>query len=340
MRNNIILAVAIILMLSLSATAEHPRDMKFDPLKFEPPKPERFVTDNGIIIYFMEDHQLPVITGSINFHGGDGYDASDKIGLSSACASLMRSGGAGVRTPDQVDADLDYIWAGISSNSSSEALQLNFNCLIKDIELTFEILSDISQKPLFDSSKVALVLSNKQDEIRRQNDHPGMVTRRIYYETVYTGHVYGRNPTLASLDNITRDDLITQHKKYYAPNNSIMAVAGDISIDQLKNLITKYFGNWEKSDNKIDELPQATMQYTPGVYYAESDINQAIIRFGNLGMDTKNPDRYAENRHNIHASKTRGLNTVAAHQLIQAMPRQGAVIRPGPAHPQAASICA
>ncbi len=283
----------IIILSALTAAAQHPRDMKFSPLEFMPPEPIRIETGNGMIVYFLENHDLPVVTGALVFHGGSGYDAIDKAGLASACATLIRSGGAGSRTPEQVDADLDFVGASISSIAGSDMLQMSFRCLRKDIDLVFEILSDMMMKPLFDSSKLALEISNMKDQIRRQNDDPGQLTRRVYYETVFSGHPYGISPTLASVDNIKRTDIIAQHKRYYIPDNCICAVSGDITPDDFRNLIDRYFPGWKNGGAKVEPLPTATMKYTPGVYYAERDINQAHIRFGHLSLDNKNPDRYA-----------------------------------------------
>jgi len=267
--------------------------MKFSPLEFKPQEPIRFETGNGLTVYFLEDHDLPVVTGALIFHGGSGYDTIDKAGLASTCATLIRSGGAGARSPEQIDADLDFVGASVSSAAADDMLQMSFRCLRKDINLVLEILSDMIMAPQFDSSKMALEISNMKDQIRRQNDNPGQITRRVYYETVYSGHPYGISPTLASMDNIKRPDIIAQHKRYYGPDNCICAVSGDLTSDEFTNLIDKYLAGWKKGGVNIDPLPTASMKYAPGVYYAERDINQAHIRFGHLSMDDKNPDRYA-----------------------------------------------
>jgi predicted Zn-dependent peptidase len=267
--------------------------MTFPPLKFQPPEPVRFVTDNGLVVFFLEDHQLPVLTATAFLHGGSAYDPPGKAGLAEVTAQLLRSGGAGQRSPEQVDEDLDFVATRISSSASDDQLSLNVNAMKKDAELAFEILSDMIISPMFDTGKVSLELSNKAEEIRRQNDDPGQVTRRIYYQTVYTGHPYGVFPTLATIGNISRDDILSQHRKYYSPDNCILAVSGDMTLEEIKRLVNKYLGGWQKSGVTIQTPAMATMQYMPGVYYVERDINQANIRLGHLGMDIKNPDRYA-----------------------------------------------
>lgn len=293
MKKSLLILVGLSMFLAATVMAVNPRDMQFEPLRFDLPEPVRFETDNGISVYFLEDHQLPVITLSVMFHGGSVYDPPEKSGLAELTATLLRSGGAGTRTPEEVDEELDYYSIDLSSNAGDEALVVNMNSLAKNDELAFEIMADMMRRPRFDSAKMALEISNLQDEIRRRNDEAGNVTRRVYYQTVYGGHPYGRYPTLASVAALSRADIVAMHEKYYNPDNCLMAVAGDLTPAELKDLIDRYLGGWSRAGRELPEVPRATRQYEPGVYYAEKDINQAHIRFGHLCMDIKNPDRYA-----------------------------------------------
>ena len=293
MKSKYLFIALAVLLIAASVFAQNPRDLKFSELKFNPAEPVRFTTDNGMTVYFLEYHELPVVTLTAYFHGGEVYDPADKTGLSELTAQLIRTGGAGKRTADQVDQDLDFIGATIGSNSDNDMLSMYMRVLKKDAPVGFEILSDMMIRPAFAQDKLAMEASNKQDEIRRQNDDSWSISRRVFYQTVYQGHPYGDFPTLASVGNITRDDVVAQHKRFYRPNNCILAIAGDMTTDEAKATVKKYFGSWKKSDDKIEDAPHASMQYKPGVYYAEKDINQANIRLGHLSIDEKNPDRFA-----------------------------------------------
>jgi len=246
-----------------------------------------------MIIYFLEDHQLPVMTVSAYFHGGTVQDTKEKAGLTDITATLLRTGGAGDRSPGQVDSDLDFVGISIGSGASDEYLSVSMRLLKKDVDTGFEIFSDLLLKPAFDSAKLAMELSNRLDNIKRQNDDPRDISRRVYYQTVYGDHPYGLYPTLESINNLTREDLLSCHKKFYNPDNCIMAISGDMKLDELKATLNKYFGSWKKTNTKIENPPPAEQTYKPGLYYAEKNINQANFRFGFLGMTDKNPDRFA-----------------------------------------------
>ena len=293
MKNRILILTFILAVLALTAAAENPRDMKFPELAFDPAEPQRFVTDNGLVVYFLEYHELPVISVTAYFKGGEAYDAPDKAGLTGVTAALLRTGGAGDRAPETVDEDLDFIGTSISSNSGADNLTVSMRTLKKDIDLGFEIFADMLVAPKFDSSKLALEISNRRDAIRRQNDNPWDISRRVFYQTVYTGHPYGQYATLASLDNLERDDILKQHGKFYAPDNCIMAISGDLTPDEIKGYIDRYFAGWKKTGVSVKPPAPAAAKYAPGVYYAEKDMNQANIRFGRLTLDDKNPDRFA-----------------------------------------------
>jgi Predicted Zn-dependent peptidases len=77
--------------------------MKFPPVELNPPEPERIVLENGIVVYLLEDHELPLVTVSATIRTGGWMDPSDKVGLAALTGLTMRTGGT-QRTPA---ADLD-----------------------------------------------------------------------------------------------------------------------------------------------------------------------------------------------------------------------------------------
>ncbi|MDD3731299.1 MAG: pitrilysin family protein [candidate division Zixibacteria bacterium] len=288
-----ILSVLTVVFIAACVQAQNPRDMKFSELTFEPAEPVRFTTDNGLVVYFLEYHELPVVSVAVFFHGGDVYDIPDQAGLTGLTAVLLRTGGAGRRTPDQVDLDLDFVGAHISSQASADDLSLRMNVLKKDINLGFEILSDMLLRPGFDTAKVSMEKSNRQDQIRRQNDNAWDISRRVFYQSLYGSHPYGRFATLASINNISREDIIAQHRRFYTPDNCLIAISGDMTVKEVKNLVNSYFKDWKKTGKPPDPPARVNKTYQAGVYYAQKDINQANIRFGHLAPDSKDPDRFA-----------------------------------------------
>ncbi|HOP08144.1 MAG TPA: pitrilysin family protein [candidate division Zixibacteria bacterium] len=292
-RLTILLIFTASLLLCMAVQAVDPRDMKFEPQEFTPPQPERWELDNGLVVFFLPNDEIPIFTARALFHGGTIYDPSDRAGLSEVMTSAMRSGGAGGRTPDAIDEALDFVAADISANASSDRLSFGMRCLIEDIDSVSVLFADVLMKPDFDSTKTAMELSNLENEILRQNDNPHAVSRRVFYQTVYKDHPYGRYATLKSIAGIGVSDVASQHDAFISPSNCILSISGAISSENVKQLVEKLFGDWTgPTVVPITDL-KAADQFTPGVYYAEKDINQANIRFGHRCLDDHNPDRFA-----------------------------------------------
>ena len=119
-----IMAVAI----PLTACAENlalgdPRQMTFKPVEFTPPEPDRVVLENGMVVYLLEDHELPLVSITATMRTGGWLDPADKVGLASLTGSIMRTGGGGGLSAEQVDEELEQFAGdvGISIGRQSGA---------------------------------------------------------------------------------------------------------------------------------------------------------------------------------------------------------------------------
>ena len=118
-----------------------PREMEFAPVEFSPPKPERVPLDNGMIVYLLPDHELPLISMSLTVKTGDIYEPADKVGLAGMTGALMRTGGAGSRTGDEIDEALEFISANVSAHIGSDSGSASLDVLKKDFEFALGFLS-------------------------------------------------------------------------------------------------------------------------------------------------------------------------------------------------------
>jgi len=85
----------------------------FPPLQFNPPKPTRTVLENGMVIFLLEDHELPLIKADMYFQGGSQADPIDKIGLASLFGETMTYGGSAAHTSEDIEKSLDRKAASI-----------------------------------------------------------------------------------------------------------------------------------------------------------------------------------------------------------------------------------
>ncbi len=91
---------------------------EYEPIEFTPPKPERVVLDNGMILYLLEDHELPLFKITAHFRTGAIYEPEERAGLASLVGSVMRRGGTKSRTPEQMNEELEFIAASVETGIS------------------------------------------------------------------------------------------------------------------------------------------------------------------------------------------------------------------------------
>ena len=158
-----------------AAKLPDPRSMNFPPPPFDPPKAERMTLPNGMVLYLMEDHELPLIQLQAMVRTGNIYEPSDKIGLASLTGSVMRTGGTARHSGNEIDEMLDQIAAGLSVGIGTDAGSASLDTLKKDFDLGLSLLAEILTQPAFEEEKLQIAKNNAQEGIRRQNDRPSSI---------------------------------------------------------------------------------------------------------------------------------------------------------------------
>lgn len=277
-----------------AADAADPRSMTFPPPPFQPPKSERRVLSNGMILYFMEDHELPLISVQAMIRTGSIYEPADKIALAALTGSVMRTGGTRSHTGDEVDEMLDQMAAGISVGIGTDAGAASLDILKKDFDAGLSLFADILMNPVFEEEKLAIAKNGALEMIRRRNDRPSSIASREFTKQVYgAAHPYGREATEETVQSITRADLAAFHEKYFAPNNIMIGITGDFDAKEVIPKIEKAFAGWRRKEIDFPKVPPVAERREGGVYEIPKPISQTQIRIGHLGIKQDNPDFFA-----------------------------------------------
>ena len=276
------------------STPVRPDQLSFPALQFIFPKVEHAKLDNGIEIYLKSDHDLPLVEVTVMVGGGSVFDPPDKTGLSELFVDSLRSGGAGELSPDAFDETLDDMAVDLSVDSSSYAYTLDMSMRRADAVRAFGLLADLLRRPDFNPQRIEVARQGLIDGVRRRNDNPAAIAGRTLAQTIYRDHPFGRVAKISTLDNISRDDLLRLHQTYFQPQNLSVAVSGDISLDELKNLLNQLLGDWqETAQPDLEPPPLPEMPRQGGVAIADKDIPQTTILIGQPGIDKNNPDLMA-----------------------------------------------
>ncbi len=286
-----VIALFCILALGLTAAAadipSRPEQLKFPPLSFQPPDPGalRFELSNGIPVYAKRDAALPLVTVNVLFRGGAYLDPQGKEGLASVTSDAWRTGGAGDRTAQELDEELDFLAANLSTTIGDVSGSVRLNVLSKDLDTAMGILMDVLTRPRFQQDRFAKAKDDMIQSMKERNDHTASIESREWNRLIY-GADYWMNhlPTKASVDAITPEDCKALVGRLLRAGNVVVAVSGDFERPAMKALLERTLGTLPKADAALPPVPQPHADTEPGVYVVDkSDVNQGRVSVGHLG---------------------------------------------------------
>jgi len=272
------------------------KDLKYPPMgDLKLPEVKREVLPNGMIIFLAEDHALPMIELSAKIRTGSVYEPGDKVGLAEITGSVMRTGGAGKRSGDQIDDELERLGASIETWIGSTEGAVSMSVLKEDMDKGLSVLADILMDPKFEQDKIDLAKVEQKSGISRRNDFVGQIASREFDKQIYGAQSpYARTTEYYTIDNIKREDLIEFHQIYFHPNSVIIGVWGDFKTAEMLQKIKKAFVRWKAAKAEALDFPKVDYKYRSSVdLVKKEDINQSNIYLGHIGGRINDPDYFA-----------------------------------------------
>jgi len=274
-----------------------PEQLTFPPLTFTVPDPGamRFVLDNGIPVYAKSDRLLPLTTIQVMFRGGTYMVPEGKEGLDSIAGEVWRSGGAGDRTAQQLDEDLDFLAANLSTRIGDTTGSVRLNILSKDLDEGLKILMDVLTRPRFQDDRFAKAKDDMIQEMKKRNDDSSAIESREWSRLVYgDGFWINRLATKASVDALTVEDARSFVASLIRADNIVLAVSGDFDRAAMKTALNATLGTLPKGGSPLPAVPRAVKPAAPGVYVVNKpDVNQGRVSAGELGVSLGDPDEFA-----------------------------------------------
>ena len=258
------------------------------------PLGKRIVLDNGMILLLSEKHDIPMVTMSMAIKAGSMVEPADKPGLASIAASLLTQGTA-KRTASQISREIDFIGGSLSVSGGGDFASAGLRVLTKDLRTGLDLLSDVLLNPVFDQKEIDRKVKETLAEIQRQKEEPNIIAGEAFAKMVFGDHPYGKtnDEVAAYLPKLVRQDIIDFHSTRYSPNNTIIAVVGDVNEKEIRQLLDEYFKSWKKKEQQPQPLAQPPVREKTIVQKIDKSITQANIEMGHIGISRENPDYYA-----------------------------------------------
>ncbi|MCK4748536.1 MAG: insulinase family protein, partial [Bacteroidales bacterium] len=238
-------SIQLIILLLVSAVLSAQIDRSQVP---EPgPAPEirvgeynSFELKNGLKVFVVENHKIPRVSYSLVLDM-DPFTEGDTIGYSSIAGSLLGTATT-TRTKDQIDEEIDFIGASLSTSSGS----MSGAALKKHNEKLLELMSDVLLNPVFNLDELDKLKKQTVSSLAFNKTDPSSISGVVTDVLLYgKDHPYGEVTTEASVNSITLKMCEYYYRTYFRPNIAYLAIVGDIKLKEAKKLIKKYFGVWE-----------------------------------------------------------------------------------------------
>lgn len=282
----------------VSPKPRHYTELTFPALSEIPiPESDRYQLSNGLTVFLIEDHELPLVQGTLLFSSGSHLEPLNQVGLAELTGELMRTGGTQAHASADLNRILEDRAASIESGIGTEVGYISFQMLSPDLGDLFPLVVEVLRQPLFEPEQVELAKVQIQGSIARQNDNPGGIANREWFKLIYGSESpYARTPTEQTLANINRSDLVNFYQATVQPKGSVLGLVGDFDPDQLKPLISAQLGDWGKeksSSGSSGSKPQQVIQQAEsGGFFLinQEQLTQTTVLIGHLGGQVKDPD--------------------------------------------------
>ena len=284
--------IRLYVFIFLSAFFLFPLLLKISPSQAMPPI-QREVLQNQLVVLLAEEHSLPFVTLQLLVDGGSRQDPSGKEGLAHLTAQGLLWGTA-KRSARAINEELDYMGASLQSSSGPDYSILALKVLKKDLDRGLELFRDVLGGPLFPKEEVEREIAKSLAAIQAEEDEPGAVSEKEFQRALFGDSPYGHPVigTKESLGRIQPQDLSAYYRRYYHPDYSILAVAGDITWDELKTRLLVPMEKWPKA-NVSEPSYRGSFAKGPKAIKIQRTVSQASVIIGHEGVARGNPDFYA-----------------------------------------------
>lgn len=263
-------------------------------LRVKIPRPIEAKLKNGLTVLIIEDRRAPYINMQL-YLGGAGalFEPANLSGLASTTAQMLREG-TRTRTSLAIAEEVDRLGASISAGASfgSPDTVVSAAGLSDNFDDWFQVAVDILLHPSFPADELEKLKQRQRIQLRQQRSAANFLLNERFHDAVFRDHPAARvSATPQSLDGITREALLKWHRERYAPQNSILAVAGDVRARDLVARLEKQLATWKRSGFKSVWPRNPVAPSARKVYLVDRPNSvQTTLALGNIAMDRRSPD--------------------------------------------------
>jgi zinc protease len=259
------------------------------------PPHEKVVLKNGLTVLLLPKKGVPLVAFSALVKSGAAADPAGQEGLASITASLLRKG-TQTRSARQFAADLDFIGGSFETDITPDYTSLRAEFLTKDLATGIELFSDALLHPTFPQAETEKLLAQSLDGVKAEKDEPRAVLGIYFNGYLFGSAPYGRpsEGDELSLKRVQREAILKFYQSSYAPNNTILAIAGEFDSSELRKKLEDTFGSWPSHPVNAASVPPTTPVKGKRLLLIDKpDATQTYFAIGNVATAANDSDRFA-----------------------------------------------
>lgn len=261
---------------------------------FKVPVYEKFKLKNGLTIYLMEQHEVPTINVSVVLPAGAIYD-QDKNGLAALTADALQYGTKSF-TKSQIDEQLDFLGASLSTYASKESAGLAAQFAAKDQDKVLPIIKEVLIDPVFNEEEFKKEKARTLQALERAKESPRSVIGNYWDNFIYGNHPYG-NPVsgkISTVKDLNIADIKDFYQQNYGPSGSAIAIVGDFNTKAMKAKIMKLLDTWKVNNVSAQTIKPVDIPKNSRVLLVnKEDARETTMLIGGKGVSRNNPDYVA-----------------------------------------------
>ncbi len=257
------------------------------------PELQKAKLHNGLNVWLVEDHELPIVALNLVFRSGTDHDPLDRAGLVTMTADVMDEGTT-TRTALQIADELDFIGANLSINAFTDGTTITLNTLTRHLDKALEVYADVIVNPTFPEKEFERLRQQRLTSLLQQKDRPATIAGLIFGRVLYGDkHPYGLNQSGSeqSVRSMTRADLVKFYETYYRPNNATLIVVGDVTLEAIRSKLELLFASWKPASIPALRLNPPPPITERTVYLVDKPgAPQSEVRIGCPAVARRSPD--------------------------------------------------
>jgi zinc protease len=262
------------------------------------PRIQRAELPNGLHIWLVENHRLPLIACNLVVFAGSEREPLNSPGLAAFTASMLQEGTA-KRTSLEIADAIDGLGASIRVFAQADYASASLESLSKHLDAALDVYADVLTNPTFPETEFARIKNDRLTAILQQKDRPTTIASVAFSRVLYgANHPYGNDitGTEQSVTAMTREDLVKFYQTYYRPNNATLIVYGDATLATLVPKLIQKLGSWQNAPiPAVPGFPEPA-QMTRKLYIVDKPGSpQSEIRIGYPALSRSTPDFFSAN---------------------------------------------